>query len=261
MELRGAKCLVTGASAGIGRETAIALARGGAVVAICARRKDKLDDTLAECREHSPGSVALQCDVADAHAVEQMVQEVVRTLGGIDVLVANAGLGRFVAFDEETIDSIDQQVRVNLLGQMYCTHAVLPHMKRQRRGRLVFLSSTNGRIPPPLQSVYNATKFATIGFAETLSYEVKAFGIGVTIVYPGPIATEFFDAPEFERMRKPKLVSAEKMAGAIVRGIERERFDVSYPWALKIPAKIRALAPGLIRRGVANYAKKSLPRP
>src|SRR5256886_15003190 len=215
MDLSNAVCLVTGASSGIGRETAIALAKRGAVVAVCARRKDKLDDTLAECRKHSPRSISMQCDVADPEAVQQMVDEVIRALGGIDVLVANAGLGRYVAFDEETIDSIDQQVKVNVLGQMYCTHAVLPHMKKKRRGLLVFLSSTNGRIPPPLQSVYNATNAAAMAFGETLIYEVKPFGIGVTFVYPGPIETEFFEAEEFERMRKPKLLPARKMADAI----------------------------------------------
>jgi uncharacterized protein len=261
MQLRNTICLVTGASAGIGRETAIALAERGATLAICARRKDKLDDTLAECRKHSPSSISIQCDVSDPDAVKQMIDEVIRTLGGVDVLVANAGWGRYAAFDEETIDSIDSQVRTNVLGQMYCAYFLLPHMKKRRRGHLVFLSSTNGRIPPPMQSVYNATKFAAIGFAETLLYEVKPFGIGVTIVYPGPIETEFFEASEFEQMRKPKLVPVRKMADAIVKGIERNAFDVTLPWALKIPAKMRALFPGLIRRGVANYAKKSLPSP
>ena len=261
MDLTNAVCLVTGVSSGIGRETAIALSKRGAVVAVCARRKDKLDDTLAECRKHSPRSISMQCDVADPEAVQQMVDEVIRTLGQIDVLVANAGLGRYVAFDEETIESIEQQVNVNVLGQMYCTYAVLPHMKERRRGQLVFLSSTNGRIPPPLQAVYNATKAAAWAFGETLSHEVKPFGIGVTVVYPGPIETEFFVAPEFRRMRKPKLLPATKMADAIVRGIERNKFDVSYPASLRIPAKLHALFPGMIRRGVANYAKKSLPRP
>src|SRR5438876_5746707 len=117
MDLTNAVCLVTGASSGIGRETAIALSKRGAVLAVCARRKDKLDDTLAECRKHSPRSISVQCDVSDANTVRQMVEEVARTLGPIDVLVANAGLGRYVAFDEETIESIEQQVTVNVLGQ------------------------------------------------------------------------------------------------------------------------------------------------
>ena len=76
-----------------------------------------------------------------------------------------------------------------------------------------------------------------------------------------PIETEFFAAPEFDRMRRPKLIPARKMAEKIVRGIERNTFDVTLPWALKIPAKMRALFPNMVRRGVANYAKKSLPRP
>jgi hypothetical protein len=261
MHVANAVCLVTGASSGIGRETAIVLAERGAVVALAARRKDKLEDTLAACRTHSPHSIALQCDVSDPDQVRHTVDEVIRELGGLDVLVANAGWGRYAPFDEETIDSIDSQVRTNVLGQMYCAHAVIPHMKAKRRGHLVFLSSTNGRIPPPLQSVYNATKFAAIGFGESLSHELKAFGVGVTIVYPGPIETEFFEAEEFGRMRKPKLKPARTMAERIVDGIEKNRFDVTYPWALKIPAKMRALFPNMVRRGVANYAKKSLPRP
>ena len=109
--------------------------------------------------------------------------------------------------------------------------------------------------------MYNATKAAALGFGEGLIPEVKPFGIGVTIVYPGPIETEFFDAPEFRRMRKPKNYPAENMAREIVKGIERNKVDVTYPKSLKAPAKLKALFPGMIRRGVANYAKKSLPRP
>jgi short-subunit dehydrogenase len=261
VKLENAVCLVTGASSGIGRETAIALAERGATVAVCARRKEKLDDTLAECRKHAPRSISVQCDVSDPQAVEHMVEEVRRTLGPVDVLVANAGLGRYVAFDDETIETIQQQVNVNVLGQMYCAYSVLPQMKERRRGHLVFLSSTNGRIPPPLQAVYNATKAASWAFGETLTHELQAFGIGVTVVYPGPIETEFFADPEFERMRKPGLKPASKMADAIVRGVERNRFDVSYPAVLKFPAKLHALFPAMIRRGVRNYAKKSLPKP
>lgn len=261
MQVKDAVCLVTGASAGIGRETAISLAKRGAVVAMCARRKDKLEETLAACRYHSPNSVALPCDVADPVAVAGMVAEVNRSLGAVDVLVANAGIGRFVLFSEETVESIDRQVRTNLLGQMYCARAVLPGMQEHRHGHLVFLSSTNGRIPPPLQAVYNATKFATIGFAESLSYEVAPYGIGVTIVYPGPIDTEFFNAPEFARMRLPKKLPAAKVAEKIADGVARNKFDVSVPAVLRVPAKMRALFPGMIRKGVARYAKDALPKP
>ncbi len=261
MKVEGAVCLVTGASSGIGRATAIALARRGATVAVCARRKEKLEETLAPCRAAAPACIAVACDVSDPAAVDAMVEEVIRTLGRVDVLVANAGVGRYRLFADETVDSIEEQVTTNLLGQMFCARAVLPGMQERRRGRLVFVSSTNGRIPPPLQAVYDATKFGTIGFAEGLSYEVKAFGIGVTIVYPGPIDTEFFDAPEFARMRTPKKIPAERVADAIVRAIERDRFEVSVPALLTIPSKMRALFPGMVRRGVAGYAKDALPKP
>lgn len=261
MDLDGTACLVTGASAGIGRATAVALAKRGARVAACARRPDRLAQTVEACRRHGPEAVAVPCDVSDPVAVGRMVEEVAERLGGVDVLVANAGVGRYALFEDETIESIDQQVRTNILGQMYASRAVLPLMKAAGRGHLAFLSSTNGRIPPPLQSVYNATKFATIGFAESLAYEVRPYGIGVTIVYPGPIDTEFFDAPEFRAMRTPKKLPAEKVGEAIARGIERGRFDVTVPRSLRIPATMRALLPALVRRGVASYAKESLPKP
>lgn len=254
-------CLVTGASAGIGRATAIALARRGAPVAICARRADRLAETLAACRETAPSSVAIPCDVSDRAAVEAMAARALESLGGIDVLVANAGVGTYRLFVDETPETIEGQVATNLLGQMWCARAVLPSMQERRRGHLVFVSSTNGRIPPPMQSVYNATKFATIGFAEGLSYEVAPYGIATTIVYPGPIDTEFFDAPEFSAMRVPKKVSAERMAEAIVRGVERGRFDVSLPRSLRIPGALRAVFPSMIRRGVARWARPILPRP
>jgi short-subunit dehydrogenase len=110
-------------------------------------------------------------------------------------------------------------------------------------------------------SVYNATRAGTIGLGEGLIPEVKPYGIGVTLVYPGAIDTEFFDAPEFSRMRKPKGQPAEKMAAEIVKGIERNKTDVTFPRSLKIPAKMRALFPGMVRSGTARYAKDALPKP
>lgn len=128
MRIAGAVCLVTGASSGIGRATAIALSRRGAKVAICARRKDKLDETLAACRARDGAALAVTCDVTDPDAVRATVEQVERTLGPVDVLVANAGVGRYLPFSEETLDSIERQVRTNLLGQMLCAREVLPGM-------------------------------------------------------------------------------------------------------------------------------------
>src|SRR2546430_16051840 len=112
----------------MGRETAIVRAERGATVAVAARRKDKLDDTLAACRKHAASSIAVQCDVSDPNQVQHAVDEITRTLGPIDVLIANAGWGRFAAFDDETIDTIESQVRTNGPGHMHCAHAVIPQM-------------------------------------------------------------------------------------------------------------------------------------
>jgi short-subunit dehydrogenase len=261
MKLEGSVCLVTGASSGIGRATAVAMAERGATLALVARNQKTLEGALAEVRVHSPSSTVHVCDVSDPTAVDKMTAAVVDAHGRVDVLFANAGFGHYRPFAEMGVEEMQLMVATNVLGQMYCTHAVLPGMMERRRGHLVFMSSTNGRIPPPLQSVYNATKFATIGFAETLLYEVEAFGIGVTIVYPGAIDTPFFAEPEFNVMRTPKKLPAEKVGKAIARGVERGSFDVSVPGVLRLPAAFRVLAPPLIRMGIRNYAKSTVPRP
>ncbi|MCA1834419.1 MAG: SDR family NAD(P)-dependent oxidoreductase, partial [Actinobacteria bacterium] len=156
---------------------------------------------------------------------------------------------------------VEEMVRTNVLGQVWSCKAVLPHMMERGSGHLVVMSSTNGRIPPPLQSVYNATKFAAIGLGETLLYEVEPFGIGVTIVYPGAIDTPFFAPPEFGRMRTPKKIAPDRMGKAICDGIERGAYDVSLPRVLRLPAMMRVLAPPLVRKGVRKYAASVVPRP
>jgi short-subunit dehydrogenase len=257
MKLSGSVCVVTGASSGIGRATAVELARAGATLALVSRNEAALRDVQAL----APSSTVHPCDVSDADAVEAMTASVLQAHGRVDLLFANAGTGHFRPLVEMTMDEIESMVAVNVLGQMYCVRAILPHMMERRSGHLVIMSSTNGRIPPPLQSVYNATKFAAVGFGETLLYEVEPYGIGVTIVYPGAIDTAFFGPPEFASMRTPKKVPAQRMAAAIVRGIQKDAYDVTLPKALRFPAVIRAVAPPLIRSGVRRYAASVVPRP
>jgi short-subunit dehydrogenase len=261
MKLEGSICLVTGASSGIGRATAIEMARRGATVALVARNAKALEGALAEVRPHSPSSTVHVCDVSDPAAVDKMTAGVLEEHDRVDVLFANAGVGHYRPFIELSVEEIQMMVATNLLGQMYCARAVLPGMMERRRGHLAFMSSTNGRIPPPLQSVYNATKFATIGFAETLLYEVEPYGLGVTIVYPGAIDTPFFSPEEFGIMRTPKKLPPDRVGRAVVRGIERGAYDVSVPSVLRLPAAFRVIAPPLIRKGIRNYAKATLPKP
>lgn len=277
MDLRDKVCLVTGASSGIGRATAMEMVRRGAHVALVSRNEKRLEAaheeivhltmTSLDGRQAAsgpsthPNSSRHVCDVGERNAVQAMVRDVLTAHGRIDVLFANAGYGHFSPLTELADDEIEDMIRTNVLGQIWCAKAALPHMMERRSGHIVVMSSTNGRIPPPLQTVYNATKFAAVGFAETLLYEVEAFGIGVSIVYPGAIDTDFFRPEEFSAMRTPKKIPPERVARAVCNGIERGAYDISVPGILRIPAVFRALLPPLVRRGVRRYAAAVVPRP
>ena len=261
MKFTDSVCIVTGASSGIGRASAIEMARRGATLALVSRNADALGEVLKTVSAHSPNSFLHACNVGDPAAVEKMISAVLERTGRIDLMFANAGFGHFRPLVDLDDDEIEEMVRTNVLGQIWCCKAVIPHMMERRRGHVVVMSSSNGRIPPPLMTVYNATKFAAVGFGETLLYEVEPYGIGVTIVYPGAIDTGFFGPSEFGALRTPKKLSPEKMARAICNGIERGAYDVTLPRVLRLPAILRVIAPPLVRNGVRRYAASVVPRP
>jgi NAD(P)-dependent dehydrogenase (short-subunit alcohol dehydrogenase family) len=187
-EATGRVWLITGASSGFGRAIAeAALAAGGTVVA-GARRTSALDDLVAAY----PGrAVAVRLHVTDSAAVTDVVAEVVLWYGRIDVLVNNAGRGMIGAVEETTDRELRDLMELHLYGPAALTRAVLPHMRRQRSGAVVQMSSMGGRLSFPGVSAYSATKFALEGLSEALAAEVAPFGIRVMIVEPGAFRTGF----------------------------------------------------------------------
>ncbi|MEU8356243.1 SDR family NAD(P)-dependent oxidoreductase [Nonomuraea sp. NPDC048882] len=184
--LQGKAVLVTGASSGIGEATALALSAQGARVAVGARRADRLKSLVAK----APGEVlALELDVTDQESVRAAVAETVERFGALDVLVNNAGVmlaGPIVGADTT---EWTRMVETNLLGSMYAVHAALPHLL-ERKGTIVQISSTSGRIASAYNGVYAATKFGVTAFSEALRQEVTALGVRVVVVEPGFVATE-----------------------------------------------------------------------
>lgn len=184
--LNGRVVLVTGASSGIGRATALALSRAGAHVFAGARRRDRLQ-SLADA---APGEVmAVQLDVTDPESVRTAIAATIDRFGRLDALVNNAGLMQSGSIlDADTREWV-RMVETNLLGSMYAVHAALPHLIAVR-GAVVQVSSTSGRIASVGSGVYSATKFGITAFAESLRQEVAGRGVRVTLIEPGFVATE-----------------------------------------------------------------------
>ncbi len=191
--LSGKVALVTGASSGIGEATALALAQAGAAVAIGARRADRLEALAAKLRDDGARVLALDLDVTDEAACRDAVARTRAELGGLDVLVNNAGvmlLGTIVGAD---VEDWRRMLSTNVLGLMYTTHAAIDGMLEQGSGDVVNISSVAGRTARRGAGVYNASKWAVNAFSESLRQEVTTRGVRVSLVEPGAVATELTD--------------------------------------------------------------------
>jgi NADP-dependent 3-hydroxy acid dehydrogenase YdfG len=185
--------VVTGASSGIGEATAIALAAEGARIVVTARREERLMDVAACIRERGGQCLPLRLDVTDETQVQQMAARTEAEFGKVDILVNNAGVMLLGPVGGADTEDWRRMVNTNVLGLMYCTHALLPLMERQKSGHIVNISSVAGRTARAGAAVYNATKWAVGAFSEALRQEVYKSGIRVTIIEPGAVTTELLD--------------------------------------------------------------------
>ena len=181
----GQTVLITGASSGIGKETARRLLQEGYVVYAAARRIEQMRD-LEEM-----GAAVLKLDVTREEDIEAGVERIVEERGGTDVLVNNAGFGLYGPVEETPLGAARYQFEVNLFGLARLTQLVLPHMREKGAGKIVNMSSIGGKVYSPLGSWYYATKHALEGWSDCLRWELKRFGIDVIIIQPGLIRTEF----------------------------------------------------------------------
>lgn len=179
--------LITGASSGIGYATAQRFQKKGWNVVATMRNPDD-----AKGLASLPGVLVLRLDVNDRDSIYSAVQEAIKEFGAIDVLVNNAGYGLMGAFETLSEEQIIRQFDTNVFGLMETCRAILPHFRERKDGVLVNVASMVGRVPLPLYSVYNASKWAVEGFTEGLVYELAPLGIGIKIIEPGAVNTAFF---------------------------------------------------------------------
>jgi NAD(P)-dependent dehydrogenase (short-subunit alcohol dehydrogenase family) len=228
-DLSGKHVLVTGASSGIGAGLAEGFARRGATVGICARRRDRLEEVLARCRDHAPDSKAWTVDLAELDGLAAFAQRASSELGGIDVLVNNAGIPKRRTVDALDAATVETVMSVNYSSPVRLTLALLPELV-ERAGRIVFVSSVAARLSPPGEAAYAASKAAISAWAECMKVDLRDTDVKIHVVYPGIIDTELFSLPDNDPA--PASIDAlpvSALVGPVLDLVERDGFEVSVP--------------------------------
>lgn len=259
--MSGRTVIVTGASSGIGEATARAFGRAGDRVVLTARRVDRLQRLAAEL----PDSFVVQADLTKPEEIGRIVTETLGRYETIDVLVNNAGFGRYDWLERLTEEEIRTEVEVNLLAPILLTRAVLPVMLARRRGVIINVASVAGRIGTPAMSIYNTTKFGLHGFGEALYRELRPRGVQVCTIYPGGVA-----GTEFGKTKRVRFsvttpgwlrLTAEQVAGEIVKLADRPRPRRILPWIFSPVVAINTLVPAVIDAVSIRAARRVLAAP
>lgn len=232
-DLRDTVALITGASSGIGRATALALAAEGVHVALTARRRSELEAVAAAAAAFGVRTAALPADISLREQAEGAVHAAVAQLGRLDIVVASAGI--YVRGPIETLTAADFErcMAVNFFGTVYPVLAALPYLRSRRSGHIVLLSSVDGKKAIRTDAPYAATKFAVAGFGEALRQDLYGTGVDVSIIFPGRVATPLIAGMKIPWISRP--IPPERVARAIVRAIRRRQAEVVLPaaaWAL-----------------------------
>ncbi|MHB8340684.1 MAG: SDR family NAD(P)-dependent oxidoreductase [Mycobacteriales bacterium] len=229
MRVTGKVALVTGASSGIGRATAVELARQGAVVAVTARREGLLAETVSACARHTSGALSLVADLGSPGEPERVVAAVQSQLGRLDILVNNAGIPLHLPAADTPVTEIDRVVTVNFLAPVHATMAALPGMLERHCGAVVNVTSVAGYLPNPGEGAYGASKAALSLWTHALAVDLHGTGVEVSVVSPGPIDTEIWSKDQTPSPYTGRKYPPELVARAILRSIERRTLHRTTP--------------------------------
>jgi short-subunit dehydrogenase len=232
---------------------ALDFAGRGASIVIAARRADRLAEVAAACAARGGAVESVPGDVAAAGFVETLARRALERFGRIDVVVNNAGISKHKQFFDVTAEEVEYTLRVNLLAPARLIVAALPAMLRQGEGWLINVSSVAGKLPPPREAVYAASKFGLTGLTEGLWLDLAGTGVHAAVIHVGPIDTEIWhktDEPTAFHGRKypPSLVSR-----AVFRAIERRKHEVWVPGTMRLAWWFRLACPSLFRAGAARW--------
>ena len=253
MDFRDKSVLVTGASSGIGRETALTFARKGARLVLVARRTSLLESLGNTIRQMGGVALVVPCDVSDGVAVRDAAIQIMES-GCPDIMVNNAGFALFQNVLDADISDIQSQMDTNYMGMVHMTKAFLPHMVKRRSGHIVNVASVAASFGLPTAAAYCASKSAMLGFSEGLRHELAGTGVGVTVVSPITVRTEFFGgspAPGYS-------VSTESVAACILRAANSRRTEITVPAAARMAIWAKHAIPYLTEYVISRiFAKRA----
>ncbi|MFC2053286.1 SDR family oxidoreductase [Chloroflexota bacterium] len=249
--------IITGASSGIGKELALRLAKEGAWLALAARNVQRLAMLVGECQRSGSKAIAIPTDVGDESQCRELIKRSYETYGCVDMLVNNAGIDVVSKLEDlPDLHLFKQVVDVNFYGTVYCTYYALPYLK-ETNGRIVNIASLGGMLAIPFNTSYIASKFAVVGFSDSLRMEVEQAGISVTVICPSLVVTEFHErymnkngqpkGPSGRAIYTERTLTADQCAQIILRGARlRKRQVVMRPGPLALWLKL--ITPGLVDR-------------
>jgi short-subunit dehydrogenase len=248
--LRGKVVLITGASSGFGEEAARLFANEGCKVVLAARRLEKLQELAADIQSHGGEAIAVPVDVNQPAEIKVMVQTTLDLYQRIDILFNNAGFGAMDWFEElDPQRHIETLIRVNLIGTMLVTRAVLPDMLERGSGHIINMASVAGLIASPLITTYSASKYGVRAFSDALRREVSPLGIRVSGVYPGPAETEFGTHLKTHPMRRTMnrlaglRMTSRYVARRVVDVAKHPRRSLVIPWWFNLITTFDTLFP------------------
>lgn len=255
--------LITGASSGIGRQTAIEFAESGSKsIILVARSKSKLEEIRKDLEANSVSNIMIYpCDISKKTEVIKMGTEILEKLKHIDILVNNAGFGRYNKILYQSIEEIEAITLTNYLGMVYCTKVFLDSMISRETGHIVNVASVAASFGIPGLAAYCASKYAILGFSESLYHELKGTGVGITVVSPIGVKTNFFNNETFKDrfskstafMLEPKTVSK-----AILNAAGSPRLEIIVPFYIRMGVWIKNTIPYAINPIVGSFFRNKL---
>ena len=262
MKIKGRSILITGASSGIGLSLSTLLARKGAILVLTSRRIERLKevaDEIGSAFPYTPTPLAIQCDVANRDSVCRLIKSCVNHLGGIDILINNAGISVYGDTERTTLKEFHSVMEVNFFGALHCMLEVIPLMKRQGKGLIVNIATVAAKHGVPYMGAYCASKAALVAVSQSLRAELSKSGISIMIVYPGYTKTNIFkNEKKVGGAHRPSgpYTTASKVAEAIVRAIEGEKRDLVLSPGGKALTLFQGLLPWLVEKAMERIASE-----